>query len=163
VGGDPLLASLEALYEARLDAFVRTATAITGSRESGRDAVHDAFVSAIRHRDKFRDEAPLEAWLWRVVVRAALKARRRASDVGGGDSTLEATTTNGRGDDAAALQAIIAELPERQRLTLFLRYYADLDYRQIATALGVRRGTVSAALHAAHETLRRRLTEVTRT
>jgi hypothetical protein len=36
------LSELEALYEARLDAFVRTAAAITGERDSGRDAVHDA-------------------------------------------------------------------------------------------------------------------------
>ena len=37
---------------------------------------------------------------------------------------------------------------------------ADLDYQQIAEALGIRRGTVSATLHAAHESLRRRIEEV---
>jgi len=37
---------------------------------------------------------------------------------------------------------------------LFLRYYADLDYRAIATALEIRTGTVSATLHAAHAALR---------
>jgi RNA polymerase sigma-70 factor (ECF subfamily) len=58
------------------------------------------------------------------------------------------------------LQATIALLPDRQRVILFLRYYADLDYQQIADTLGIRRGTVSAALHAAHQTLRRHLEEV---
>ena len=43
---------------------------------------------------------------------------------------------------------------------LFLRYYADLDYRGIARILGVRTGTVSASLHAAHDTLRQALSEV---
>jgi len=49
---------------------------------------------------------------------------------------------------------LVAALPERQRLMVFLRYYADLDYRAIATALGVKTGTVSATLNAAHAALR---------
>ena len=46
---------------------------------------------------------------------------------------------------------------------LFLRYYADLDYRQIAQALGIREGTVGATLNHAHAAIRRALeTEVPR-
>ena len=48
-------------------------------------------------------------------------------------------------------RAALASLLERQRLALFLRYYADLDYAGIAEALGISRGRlVSATLHAAH-------------
>jgi RNA polymerase sigma-70 factor (ECF subfamily) len=161
VRGDRLLAELELLYEARLEAFVRTAAAITGDRESGRDAVHDAFVSTIRSRDQFRGDAPLEAWVWRVVIRAALKAREKMRDVPSRAPGPEDVAPNGHGEDTEAIQALIADLPERQKLTLYLRYYADLDYQQIADALGIKRGTVSAALHAAHTSLRERLTEVT--
>ena len=53
--------------------------------------------------------------------------------------------------------AAIRRLPERQRLTLFLRYYADLDYAAIADVLGVSPGTVGASLHAAHNALEARL------
>jgi RNA polymerase sigma factor (sigma-70 family) len=53
-------------------------------------------------------------------------------------------------------------LPERQRLALFLRYYADLDYAAIADVLGIRPRTVAATLNAAHTRLRRRLEEVVR-
>ena len=55
---------------------------------------------------------------------------------------------------------LVAALPERQRLAIFLRYYADLDYRAIAEALGVEVGTVSATLAAAHAAVRKRLEEV---
>jgi RNA polymerase sigma factor (sigma-70 family) len=58
--------------------------------------------------------------------------------------------------------AWIKGLPERQRLAVFLRYRADLDYRSIALVLGIEVGTVSATLHAAHQTLRRMLEEVPR-
>ena len=44
------------------------------------------------------------------------------------------------------VRAAIAALPERQRLALFLRYFADLDYREIGRVMGVRPGTVAASL-----------------
>ncbi len=67
---------------------------------------------------------------------------------------------NGRADDDLGLRARIATLPERQRTELFLRYYADLDYRTIAELLGIEVGTVSATLSSAQARLRRDLNEV---
>jgi RNA polymerase sigma factor (sigma-70 family) len=49
----------------------------------------------------------------------------------------------------------VRNLPERQRVAVFLRYWADLDYRAIAEVLEVEVGTVSATLSAAHQSLRR--------
>lgn len=63
---------------------------------------------------------------------------------------------------ADELRAAILALPERQRTAVFLRYYADLSYAQIADVLGVKPGTVAASLHAAHRSLRRDLEEVAR-
>ena len=71
----------------------------------------------------------------------------------------EEPATNGHRETGAAAAAL-ASLPERQRLALFLRYYADLDYAGIAEALGISRGTVSATLHAAHANLQTKLKEV---
>lgn len=61
---------------------------------------------------------------------------------------------NGSGQDESGLRARVAALPERQRLAVFLRYYADLDYASIAEALDVEVGTVSATLSQAHRNLR---------
>ena len=55
---------------------------------------------------------------------------------------------------AGPLRDHVSELPERQRLVLFLRYYADLDYRAIASAVGISVGTVGSTLNAAHAALR---------
>ena len=55
--------------------------------------------------------------------------------------------------------AALALLPERQRLILFLHYYADLDYATIAEAIGISTGTVGATLHTARANMRRRLEE----
>ena len=60
------------------------------------------------------------------------------------------------------MRALVAALPERQRLVLFLRYYADLDYAAIAEALAISPGTVGATLSQAQRALQRRLEEVPR-
>ena len=60
------------------------------------------------------------------------------------------------------MRGAIDGLPARQRLIVFLRYYADLDYATIAGALEIAPGTVGAALHAAHNSVRKQLEEVPR-
>jgi RNA polymerase sigma factor (sigma-70 family) len=155
-GADP--AGIEAIYRARLADFRRVATAIVGDSKRGSDAVQEAFGSALRKRKSFRGEGTLEAWLWRLVVNQArdeLRALRRVP--------VAAPATNGSApSEDARVAAAIATLPERQRLAIFLRCYADLDYAAIAAALGIKAGTVAAALHAAQNTLRKTLQEAIR-
>jgi RNA polymerase sigma factor (sigma-70 family) len=152
---DAVLDEIEAMYRERYAVFLRVATAIVGDADLARDAVHDGFVRAVRHRRRFRGES-LDGWLWRIIVNAA---RRRRGDRFWQRSVPVAESAIGPAAPNGDLRALVAALPERQRLVLFLRYYADLDYRSIADALGVRPGTVAAHLHAAHETLRARLGE----
>jgi RNA polymerase sigma-70 factor, ECF subfamily len=149
------LDEIEALYRARFQGFVRTAAAICGDVESGRDAVQEAFAAAVRERAKFRREGALEAWVWPIVVNKARdRARRPTSTAPPVDSSADGQETN-----SDALRVALAALPERQRLATFLRYYADLDYDTIAAVLGVSPGTVGATLNAAHAKLRKRLEE----
>ncbi|MDX6628742.1 MAG: hypothetical protein QOH00_988 [Gaiellales bacterium] len=153
---------IAAAYELRFTQYVRVATAIAGDRERGRDAVQDAFARAIAGCLAYRGDGPLEAWLWRAVTNAARNQRRAAGPLVP-VATLEDEPGLGpaaAGDEGAALRAHLARLPERQRLALFLRYYADLSYSEIGEVLGLRTGTVSATLAAAHRNLRGRLEPV---
>jgi RNA polymerase sigma-70 factor, ECF subfamily len=147
------LDDLERIYRSRFGALVRVATAVTGEESLGADAVHDAFVQAVRRRSSYRGEGPLEAWVWRLVVNAAKKRVPRVEPL---EAQWPVAGENGAGD---AVRAAVAALPERQRVTLFLRYYADLDYEAIAATLGVSPGTVGATLNAAHAALRSSLRE----
>jgi RNA polymerase sigma-70 factor (ECF subfamily) len=156
-----VLAQIEALYRERFADFVAVAASIVGEREAAREAVQDAFAGVVRGRADYRGDAPLEAWVWRAVVNAARKKRRRfARDVPLRPAEHASNGSGGLDEPATELAVLVAALPERQRLMLFLRYYADLDYRRIAQILGVEVGTVSATLHAARRTLRRALEEV---
>jgi RNA polymerase sigma factor (sigma-70 family) len=154
---DRRLEEIESLYRDRLPHLVQVARAIVGDRERAIEAVQQAFVGVIRSRDGFRGEGTLEAWVWRAVVNAARDASRQSLVVVAGeeeDVAYEAPAA------VQGLAPLIAALPERQRLVVFLRYYADLDYRTIADALGVEVGTVSATIASAHANLRTNLEKV---
>jgi RNA polymerase sigma-70 factor (ECF subfamily) len=150
------LDDLETAYREHGAAFERVARAITGDEGRGYDVVHDAFVRAVRSRASFRGEGPVVAWIWRIVVN---EARRRTPALAAVEE-VDVPSGGGDGADRAYVRACIAALPERQRLVLFLRYYADLDYAAIGSALHIQPGTVAATLNAAHKKLAYDLEEV---
>jgi RNA polymerase sigma factor (sigma-70 family) len=153
------LAELEALYRERWPAFARVAISIAGSVDVGVEAVQEGFVRAIERQESFRGESSLEAWVWRIVVNTAKTASVRAGrDESEGSGGREDVSANG--DRPSEVAVWVRTLPERQRVAVFLRYWADLDYRAIAEVLEVEVGTVSATLSAAHQTLRRSVQEV---
>ena len=146
---------IEMLYRSDLDQFVRLSRAITGDRESALEAVQDGFADALRHAQQWDGRGSLEGRVWRCVVNRARKARPRPA------ANIPSRHGDGHEEsDDAELRSRLAVLPERQRLCVFLRYFADLEYREIAAVLGIEVGTVSATLHAAHAALRTALLEV---
>jgi RNA polymerase sigma factor (sigma-70 family) len=58
-----------------------------------------------------------------------------------------------------ALAAAVATLPPRRRLIVFLHYFADLTYHDIAEACGIAEGTVAASLTQARAALLEALEE----
>lgn len=149
---------LESVYHELYPKFLRLATAISGSPEEGRDAVQDAFVGLLRSRGGYRGEGTIEAWAWAAVVNAARKRLRAVSRTRFDQAPAEQAGLEANLDLDDVARAV-GQLPERQRIAMFLRYYADLDYVAIAAALDVAPGTVAATLAAAHRTLRQALKE----
>jgi RNA polymerase sigma factor (sigma-70 family) len=145
---DRRLVEFEDLYRRRFNRFLRVAIAISGDREAAFEAVQEGFAHAIRNRRSYRAEGPLEAWVWRAVVNSARKQRRSPSSHPLEEAFVPAPN-GGEPTTGSELGSLIALLPERQRLVLFLRYYADLDYRSIANALGRLQPSLVFALAAA--------------
>jgi RNA polymerase sigma-70 factor (ECF subfamily) len=149
---------LENLYRLHGQRFARLAWAITGDRELAWDALQDGFARALRLHASYRGHGSLEAWVARIVANAAQDVLRRQNREAR-PLAIETQRETDSPDDDSMLHAAVAGLPERQRLAVFLRYYADFDYAQIADALDIERGTVSAMLNAAHTKLVRTLAE----
>ena len=158
--GIPLVA-IEAVYRTRAADFFRFALAKTGDPERARDAVQEGFARAIRGRATFQGTGPLEAWVARCVLNAALDLNRVFSRIESEPEDVP-TDSTASDDSGSVVREVVRQLPQRQRDALFLRYYLDFEYRAIAEALDVEVGTISASLHAARNSLMDALQEVRR-
>jgi RNA polymerase sigma factor (sigma-70 family) len=153
-------------YAARraLTLALRTAAAIMDDREEVADVAQDVTVDVLRSLDRLRDPGAFDAWVHRITVRRSLRAlrRRRRAPIEvplALAATLEDPVLMDADRDLVlaarrALGQALTTLPPRQRLALALRYVHDLTDREIAEALGCRRGTVHALLSRARATLR---------
>jgi len=133
---------LEQLYRDRYRTFRDVLAGVVGSQDLAREVVQEAFARALRERRRFRGEGSLEAWVWRIALNVALKTRHELRREWALDWELPADPDGPDRDVRSAVEA----LPPRRRLVIFLRYYADLSYAEIADVMGVAEGTVAAAL-----------------
>ncbi len=147
--------AIERAYQERYVGFRNALATVTGDYESARDAVQEAFARALREKASFRGDGPLEAWIFRIALRAALETRRNGLEHGVAEVPASALPEPGRDPELAfAMRA----LPPRRRLLVFLRYFADMSYAEIAEVCEISEGTVAASLaqarNALHEALR---------
>ncbi len=75
LGMGQLDSDLEDLYRRRHGAFQVMLASVTGSVESARDVVQEAFAQALRDQNGFRSEGSLEGWVWRIALRLAIGAK----------------------------------------------------------------------------------------
>jgi RNA polymerase sigma-70 factor (ECF subfamily) len=152
---DELLDKIEATYRDSYRAYYRVALGMLRDREKAHDAVQEAFARAVRQRVSFRGEGSLRGWIWRSLTRVC------ADELRAPEPRVQAVPRVVEALDAdESVRVAVAALPERQRWAVFLRYYADLSYDEIASVLEVERGTVAATLHAARKSLLPVLEEV---
>jgi RNA polymerase sigma-70 factor (ECF subfamily) len=146
---------IEELYDRRYVGFRNALAGVTGSYESARDVVQEAFAEALRHRRGFRGDGSPEAWIWKIALRIALHERARSRrEAGGTDEPLPGGAELPGTDSDPQLAAALRALPPRRRLMVFLRYFADLSYDEIAVLCDVSPGTVAATLAQARDALR---------
>lgn len=148
------------LYERSYPSVYRTILGICGDEALAADLTQDAYLQAYRQRTSFRGDAPVEAWLHRIAVNAALGGlrRRRVRWAEPLDPVRHDRAT--RPVDAADtvdIAAALAQLEPRNRAAVVLRYYHDFDYATIATILGTSVGNVGSMLTRSIDRLRRDL------
>ena len=170
-GGDPT--AFQALVERHRSMVYRVAYQFAGNHHDAEDIAQDVFIKVYRSLDKFRQDAQLTSWLYRIVMNACIDHRRRQAPAGSSacgeeaEQTLLNTQEEAPGPEARAyagelgglLQAEIARLPHGQRIVFVMRHHQGLKLCEIAEALGLAEGTVKRQLHAAVHRLRHVLTQ----
>ncbi|MFT4625990.1 MAG: RNA polymerase sigma-70 factor (ECF subfamily) [Myxococcota bacterium] len=145
-----------------------------GERQVAEEVAQDVFIALFRSLPKFRGDARLSTWIFRVVVnhcknRRLYRRRRQhgkheplegqrpddpdapkrqiADDSPGADAGIH------RSEAEELVHTALAHLDDEQRQIVILRDVQDLSYQEISEILGLPRGTVKSRIHRARAQL----------
>ena len=161
-------AAFRTLVERHRAMVYRLAYQFAGNHHDAEDIAQDVFIKVYRSLDRFRYDAQLTSWLYRIVMNACIDHKRRQAPAGWAPFTDDAelrmanTPEEGPGPEeqtyglqiGEVLASEIARLPPGQRLVFTMRHHEGLKLTEIADALGLAEGTVKRQLHAAVHRLR---------
>ena len=158
------------LYRQYAAAIFRFCRRLLPAREDAEDATTEIFMKVRQKLGTYDSSRPFTAWLYKVASNHCwdtLRRRRIRQDLETGDldtlplehpdpSQLERLQAE---HTSKEVRTGLASLPDRARMALVLRYYADMSYEEIADTLGVRRAFVGVLLLRARHQLRDALAE----
>src|SRR3984885_10213706 len=138
-----------------------------GDPAAASDVTQQVFLKLMTAMGQFRGDAEFSTWLYRLVVNACMDAaRRRKSEAASSDRSRPLETFAGppsqeddyaRAQMASSVRAAVSALPPKFRIAVLLRYFEDLSYEQMASALHCSMGTVASRLSRGHKILAERL------
>jgi RNA polymerase sigma factor (sigma-70 family) len=125
------------------------------------DCFQETCIAALRAYPDLRDDSNLRAWLLKIARNKAIDSHRAAGRLPAPAEQLPEVPVPPSEpiDGEPRLWARVRALPEKQRMAVFLRSVADLDYAEVAAALDCSR---DAARRNVHEGLRRLREELSR-
>jgi RNA polymerase sigma-70 factor (ECF subfamily) len=156
-----------------LDAVYRAAVALCGQPLEADDLVQETFLKAFERFESFQVGTNCKAWLLQILRNIWIDRLRRKKIVGQALPLEEEIIAERSHDnetvwsnaedlienfsDEQVIKAL-SELPEDQRLTLFLIDVEQLSQKEVAQITGVAAGTVKSRTSRGRAALKERLT-----
>jgi len=138
----------------------RTAYRFLGREEDAADVVQDAFIRLLDAAGRYRPTAKFKTYFCRIITRLCLDRVKKKKPLyvetipESPDPRLGVADVMMRAETAAAVRAALDRLPPNQRMAIVLRYYEELNYEDIASALETTPKAVERLLARGRERLR---------
>jgi len=145
------------------------------NRHDAEDLAQEVFIEVNRSLSRFRGEAKLTTWLYRIAVSKSLDFIRKKNRTkrlamirslfGGGEEVEKAAAPARTRPDAELerderlriLQNALDSLPENQRIAITMSKYEGFSQQEIADVLGATVSAVESLIHRAKQNLRKKL------
>jgi RNA polymerase sigma-70 factor (ECF subfamily) len=156
------------------DRLYRLALAQLRNTSDAEDAVQETLIKAGRGAPSFRNEASEYTWAVRILInhchdmqrKIARRAKRELSDEALGRKSAHVADPRLRAEQNIELSEIsqhlmdaVNELGETYKQLILMRYFEELSYEEIATALEINPGTVKSRMNQAKAALKKKLLE----
>lgn len=140
-------------YQSRLYWHIRQ---MVFDHDDTNDLLQTTFIKAWQALPKFRQDAQLFTWLYRIATNNCISflnnKRRRffvpMHDIGPELAQKAALGLSPTADEITKkLHKAVALLPDKQRLVFTMKYFQDLDYETISAIVGTSVGALKASYH----------------
>lgn len=157
------------------DRMYNTCLGLLQNPEEAEEAAQDVFIEVYKSVGKFRGDAKLSTWMYRIATTKSLERIRKQKtqkrfaffqSLTGGDKDYETTrhaTFEHPGvllehkEQAQTLFSTIKTLPENQRIAFTLHKVEGLPYQEIAEVLGTSVSSVESLMFRARKSLQQKL------
>ena len=138
------------------------------SHDDTDDVLQNTFIKAYQGLEKFREDASLFTWLYRIATNESLTFLKKQRSryflpLGDYQQQLERTLESDPhfdGDELQLkLQKAIISLPEKQRLVFNMKYFEEMKYEDMSDILGTSVGALKASYHHAMKKIEQYMTD----
>jgi RNA polymerase sigma-70 factor (ECF subfamily) len=167
---DVLERLLETMVRQHSRLVYRIAFALLRRHHDAEDATQETFMRVLRYRSKLAAVEDPKTWLARIAWRVAVdrsRQRGRTREIALDDPAepvAEPASTHAPADQAvqgaevsAAVEKLIAALPEKLRQPLILSAIEEMSPREVAATLGINEAAVRSRVFRARQILREKL------
>lgn len=161
------------LIETYQDQVVNTCYGFVQRREDAEDLAQEVFIEVFRSVGKFRKDAKLSTWLYRIAVNKSLEFiryhkrkkrfawRQSLSDMTEAEEPASLSDHPGlsleQQEGMRILMGKIELLPQNQRIAFTLSKIEDLPYKEIAEVMKLSLSSVESLMHRAKKNLKKEL------
>ncbi|WP_109830890.1 RNA polymerase sigma factor [Reichenbachiella versicolor] len=167
--------ALAILYERYSKKVYNTAISYLQNAEDAEEVTQDVFTTIYQKASKYRGEAKVSTWIYRVTVNKSLDMIRRKNSEkrkgffvslykkDSGDLAYDQSTFDHPGvklehkENAQQLFKVINELPDKQKSVFILTQVEGLPQVEVAEILNTTRKAVESVLARAKQNLRKKL------
>ena len=134
----------------------RSCATILSDEDLAADASQNSFLKAFRAIDRFRGDAAFRTWLLAIAGNEARgllrKVKQRREDALEDVDTLQAQGNDPSAEvihrsEVARVRTVLAELPEKQKLSVSLRIFEGLSFREIGEIIDSTEGSARVNYH----------------
>lgn len=149
------------LYDLHLDSVYRYVYYKVGRASEAEDLTSQIFLKAWDAMPRYRwREIPFSHWLMRLARNTVIDYYRTSRSHGEVDEALSSPEPDPQGqylrdERDRGLQAALVQLPEEQRLVVWMRFIEGMDYAELAAMTGKSQGALRVIQHRALVALRR--------
>ncbi|MBC8186105.1 RNA polymerase sigma factor [candidate division KSB1 bacterium] len=162
------------LVELHQDRVINICFRFLNNREDAEDTAQDVIVEVYQSINRFRGEAKLSIWIYRIAVSKSLdrirkmKTKKRmvqlkslfgleAHEEPAAPTATKPDETLEQQERAAILHRCVRELAENQEIAITLNKYNEFSYKEIAEIMGTSLSAVESLIHRGMKNLKEKL------